>query len=286
MRILVTGSEGQLGRELQRALRGHVVKATDLRSELGFIDITDYRQTLATVEAFGPDVVIHAAAMTNVDGCERDPDAAYAVNGMGTQNVALACQRAGAALVYISTDYVFDGEKGEPYLEFDPTNPVSAYGRSKLAGEQCLQTLMTRFYIVRTAWLYSSHASNFVKWALKVSAEQSEMLGVVDQTGSPTHAGDLAEGIAQLIEHGRYGVYHLTNEGSCSRYEFLCRILEYADRDVRVSKVTTEELLSRHPMPARRPANSTLRNFFASRSMGITLRPWEVALRDLVCTLR
>jgi len=285
VRIIITGANGQLGRELQRVLADHVLLATDLGPATAAMDICDYRTTLETVSEFRPDVVIHAAANTNVDGCERDPDKAFEVNALGTQNVALACQHVGAAMVYISTDYVFDGEKGEPYLELDPPNPVSAYGRSKLAGEQYVKMLLTRFYIVRTAWLYSQHGSNFVKWALKASQEQAQLVGVVDQVGSPTNAADLAHSIARLIEHERYGIYHFTNEGSCSRYDLLVRILELAGRPTFVLPMTTPEFLSRYPLPARRPANSTLRNFSAARSLGITLRHWDEALQELMCSL-
>lgn len=286
MRILITGADGQLGRELRRTLHEHDILATDLRPGLVAMDICDYDSTLSTISEFRPDLVIHAAAHTNVDGCERDPDSAYAVNALGTQNVALACLRNGAAMLYVSTDYVFDGEKGSPYLEFDPTNPVSAYGRSKLAGEESVTSLLQRYYIVRTAWLYSRHGSNFVKWALQASSKQAELMGVVDQIGSPTNAADLAEAIGRLVQTKRYGVYHFTNEGSCSRYEFLCRILELSGQQARVTPVDTPQFLARYPLPARRPANSTLRNFCASRSLGIRLRPWEEALQELLCSLR
>jgi dTDP-4-dehydrorhamnose reductase len=287
VRVLTTGCEGQLGRELRRALQDEMLQGTDLRTDSGLVmDITSYESTVSTIAEFEPEVVIHAAAYTNVDGCERDPETAYQVNGLGTQNVALACQRIGCAMVYVSTDYVFDGDKGEPYYEFDRTNPVSAYGRSKLAGEQYVQTLTNKFYIVRTAWLYSAHGSNFIKWALKSAREQPEIMGVTDQVGSPTHAADLADGIAQMIRRERYGIYHLTNEGSCSRYELLLRILDFAGLKARVAPVTTPELLAKFSLPAKRPANAALRNFCASRSMGITLRPWDDALKELVCSLR
>ncbi len=269
MRLVITGALGQLGRSLQEAL-----KAQDpLLIDLPEYDVTELN-IVGTIEDFQPDLVIHAAAMTDVDGCELNPDAAYKVNALGTQNVALACQRRDTPLLYVSTDYVFDGTKGEPYVEFDEPNPISVYGRSKLAGELFVRDLLTRFYVVRTAWLYGRGGNNFVTKILELAEEREELSVVTNEIGSPTYAPDLAEAIARLIEYPLYGIYHLVNEGSCSRYEFAQRILELAGN-------------SRFPLhPAetyeratRVPANAALRNFCAATQLGITLRPWEEALR-------
>jgi dTDP-4-dehydrorhamnose reductase len=269
MRLAITGALGQLGRNLQEALQEH---------DLFLIDLPEYDVTdvgiISTIADFEPELVIHAAAMTDVDGCELDPDAAYKVNALGTKNVALACQRCDAPLLYLSTDYVFDGTKEEPYLEFDEPNPTSAYARSKLAGEDFVRHLLNRFYIVRTAWLYGQGGNNFVNKILELSQERSELSIVTSEVGSPTYAPDLAEAIARLIEHPLYGIYHLVNEGSCSRYEFAHRILELAGKsDFPVYPVETYE------RPAKVPQHSVLRNFCAATQLGITLRPWEEALR-------
>jgi len=270
MRIVITGAEGQLGRSLQNVLVGH---------EILLVDLPEYDVAqpgiMGTIEGYQPDVVIHAGALTDVDACELDPDAAYMVNALGTRNVAVACQRCDAPMVYISTDYVFDGAKGEPYLEFEEPNPINVYGRSKLAGELLVRDLLSRFYVVRTAWLYAQGGNNFVAKILALAGEREELSVVTTEVGSPTYAPDLAEAIVRLIEYPLYGIYHLVNEGSCSRYEFASKILELAGKSG----------FPLHPAqtydrPTRVPANSTLRNFCAATQLGIRLRPWEEALRS------
>ncbi|MCL4458492.1 MAG: dTDP-4-dehydrorhamnose reductase [Chloroflexi bacterium] len=280
MRIFITGSRGQLGVDLQKVLETQTLGLADLPD----LDITDYEATLRAIEEFAPDVIIHAAALTNVDGCELDPDTAYRVNGLGTQSVALAAHQVGAAMVYISTDYVFDGKKGEPYLEFDEPNPINMYGKSKLAGERYVQMLLDRFYIVRTAWLYSATGRNFVKTIMHLAEQQEEILAVTDESGSPTYARDLALALAKLIERPLYGLYHLTNEGRCSRYEYISKILGLIKKKVRLVPMTTAEYIKKYPLPAARPTCSELRNFCAATALGITMRPWEEALEDFLCS--
>jgi dTDP-4-dehydrorhamnose reductase len=269
VRIAITGALGQLGRSLQEVLKGHDLFLIDLPEH----DITDLG-IISAIAGSQPDLVIHTAAMTDVDGCELDPDAAYEVNALGTRNVALACQRCQVPLVHISTDYVFDGTKEEPYLEFDEPNPTSVYGRSKLAGEVVVRDLLDRFYIVRTAWLYGHGGSNFVKKVMELADERDELSVVTSEVGSPTYAMDLAEAIARLVEHPIYGVYHLVNEGSCSRYEFAARILTLAGKsDYPLRPIESYE------RPARVPPHAILRNFCAATQLGITMRHWEDALR-------
>ena len=269
MRIVVTGAEGQLGRSLQRVLSGSDLFLVDLPEH----DVTE-RRIAGTIAEFQPDLVVHAAAMTDVEGCELDPDSAFKVNALGTRNVADACRLCDAALLYVSTDYVFDGTKGEPYLELDEPNPVCVYGRSKLAGEILVRELLTRYYIVRTAWLYGQGGLNFVTKILELAAHRDQLSVVTTEVGSPTYAADLAAAIARLIEHPLYGTYHLVNEGSCSRFEFAERILEFAGKSrPALYGVQHYERL------ATVPANAALRNFSASTQLGITLRPWQEALR-------
>jgi dTDP-4-dehydrorhamnose reductase len=269
MRLAITGAWGQLGRSLQEALKGHELFLIDLPEH----DVTD-TGIISAIAGFQPDLVIHTAAMTDVDGCEVHPDRAYEVNGLGTRNVALGCQHCGAPLLHISTDYVFDGTKEEPYLEFDEPNPISVYGRSKRAGELLVRDLLNRFYIVRTAWLYSQGGNNFVNRILQLAEERDELSVVSTEVGSPTYAPDLAEAITRLIQHPLYGTYHLVNEGSCSRYDFARKILELAGKgDFPLHPAETYE------RPAKVPANAVLRNFCAASQLGITLRPWEEALR-------
>ena len=269
MRIVVTGAEGQLGRSLQQALSG---------SDLFLVDLPEHdvaeRRIAGTIAESQPDLVVHAAAMTDVDGCERDPDSAFRVNALGTRNVAEACRLCDATLLYVSTDFVFDGTKGEPYLESDEPNPVCVYGKSKLAGELHVRELLTRYYIVRTAWLYGQGGRNFVTKILELAAHRDELSVVTTEVGSPTYAPDLAAAIARLIEYPLYGTYHLVNEGSCSRFELAESILELAGRSrVALHGVQHYERL------ATVPANAVLRNSSASTQLGITLRPWQEALR-------
>lgn len=269
MRLAITGAKGQLGRSLQESLQDN---------ELLLIDLPEYDVTdLATIEdvvEFEPELVVHGAAMTDVDGCERDPETAYKVNALGTRNVALACQRSGAAMLYVSTDYVFDGTSHEPYLEYDEPNPISVYARSKLAGEECVRDLLNRFYIVRTGWLYGHDGNNFVEKVLELAEREKELSVVTNEFGSPTYARDLAEAIARLIQRGVYGTYHLVNEGFCSRYELAVTVLALAGKEGVFVRPTRTYARS-----ARVPRRALLRNFSAATQLGIVLRPWEEALR-------
>jgi dTDP-4-dehydrorhamnose reductase len=282
MRVLVTGARGQLGTALGKALEGHEVLALGHSDA----DVSDYLAIRRAVDDYLPDAVIHAAAMTDVDGCERDPDAAYRANALGTQNVALACARTGSDLVVVSTDYVFDGTKGQPYLEFDEPSPLGVYGRSKLAGERLALALNPRTYVVRTSWLFARQTRNFVNTMLRLSSVREELSVVVDEVGSPTYAPDLAAAIARLIESGRFGLYHLANEGGCSRFELAREALSVAGRQTRVLPTTAEEYAKLNPAAARRPADSRLRNLAASSSLGISLRPWKEALAEMLLPTR
>lgn len=277
MKIAITGSEGQLGSALVNALRyKHTIVPLPHRE----FDIAD-RANIAHLASFKPELVIQAAAMTNVDGATRDPALAFRINAFGTQNVSLACQRCNAALLYVSTNEVFDGKKDAPYLEHDAANPINVYGKSKLAGEWYAQHLLEKFYIVRTAWLYGKGGGKFpdkiLAAAKHVSAgELPTALPVVrDEVGSPTYVPDLVNAIARLIETGQYGIYHLTNAGSCSRYEWAVEILRMANV-TRPVRPTTRAEYSRASTP---PANGALENFAAATMLDIKLPSWEEGLR-------
>jgi dTDP-4-dehydrorhamnose reductase len=277
MRIFVTGASGQVGREMSGAFTGHDIIAGQ-RPEF---ELTDERSVRLAIEAARPDLVVHPGAYTDVDGCERDPERAYRTNALGTRYVALAARDAGAELVVVSTDYVFDGRKGQPYVEWDAPNPLSVYGRSKLAGEWEAQTLHSRCYVVRTSWVYSPQGRNFVNTMLRLAAERPVVTVVDDEWGGPTLAGDLAAAISQLVRRSVYGVYHLANAGSCSRYQLAARAIARAGLLTPVQAIGTAEFLAQHPLPARRPANSTLANL-AGAALGITLRPWWEALEGFL----
>ena len=283
MRIAITGAGGQLGKELIEVLG----RGTDevLALESRDLDVTDGEEVVKTLVAARPDVVIHAAAFTNVDACEAEPEKAYLVNALGARNVAVACGRIdaaqgepGAAMVYVSTDFVFDGEKQEPYREFDEARPLSVYGKSKLAGEKYVASLLPRHYIIRTSWLYGRHGRNFVKTVLELAAHQPELRIVSDQVGSPTYARDLAEVIARLIRTPFCGVYQVSNSGSCSWFEFAGAILRLAGLadDVPVRAITSDEL----GRPARRPAFSVMSHLALEATLGVRMRSWQEALAE------
>ena len=270
MRIFVTGCKGQLGKSLHPLLEGDVLCGADLPE----YDITDPLAIRKVIVDFAPDVVIHAGAFTNVDACEADPDTAYRVNALGTHNVALACLQCGAEMVHISTNEVFDGTKNAPYLEFDAPNPINTYAKTKWAGEQCVHRFLHRYYIVRTAWLYARGGNNFVEKIIRAADERGELSVVHDEFGSPTYAPDLAEAIVKLIGTHHYGVYHFTNEGVCSRYDWAVRILQLTGREHVPAKPIPASEWKRASTP---PRYAPLRNFCGA-ALGITLRPWQDAL--------
>jgi dTDP-4-dehydrorhamnose reductase len=274
MRIIITGAKGQLGVELMNVLsHTNPVLGMDLADH----DIT-HPLYIDYICKFSPNLIIHSAAFTDVDGCETDPQQAYLVNAIGTRNVALACQKSKCAMVYISTDYVFDGKKKEPYHEFDQPNPLSVYGRSKLAGEQYVQTLLDHFYIVRTSWLYGPSGKNFVKTILNLAEKEDRLRVIKDQKGSPTYAPDLALALAHIIREPYYGVYHVTNQGSVSWHGFAKEILRLRGIDKKVEAITTKEF----GRPAPRPANSVLQNYILELTGLYQMRPWQEALEEFL----
>ncbi|NIM03329.1 dTDP-4-dehydrorhamnose reductase [bacterium] len=299
MRIMISGACGMLGRDLVEVLsEGHELYLLDVvkfpsslssRFSTLTVDITDSAKTYAEVTKMNPDIVIHTAAYTDVDGCETDRDKAFRVNALGTRNIAVACQRFDTELLYLSTDYVFDGEKGEPYLEFDKPNPQSIYGKSKYWGELYIESLLNRFYIVRSSWLFGKNGKNFVTTILNLAKQEKEIEVVNDQIGSPTYTKDLARAIAQLIggegkdsitRASLYGIWHITNSGQCSWYEFAGEILQ--NSDVRLKPITSEKL----NRPAKRPRFSVLENSVRKLQGWKSLRHWKEALEDYLKEIR
>jgi dTDP-4-dehydrorhamnose reductase len=326
MRVMVTGAQGMLGRELAARLAqppaAHEVTAVDIAD----FDITDFAATAAAIAAAAPDLVCHCAAYTDVDGCEREPERAFRVNAQGAWNVAAALRpirqaqslprvcrggkhahgdagsQAGADMLYISTDFVFDGEKGAPYTECDEPRPLGVYGLSKLAGERHVRELVRRHFIVRTAWLFAPHGRNFVRAILrkarelsgcaKAAADRPMLRVVADQVGSPTSAADLADAIVRhLVDlpaeasakagSRLYGTYHITNAGSCSWAEFAAEILRLAGSPVAVEPIASSEW----PSPTRRPAYSALRRLSLEMQGRDDLRPWQEALAEVVARI-
>lgn len=280
MKVLVVGAQGMLAHDVVPVLgqAGHQVVACDIRAaaEAGIraLDITHLDEIRVLLREIRPDVVVNCAAYTNVDAAESDEDAAYRINALGPWNLAIACQEQGAALMHVSTDYVFDGLKGGSYDEYDRPNPQGVYGRSKLAGELHIQQVMSRFYIVRTAWLYGHGGKNFVETILNAAKERPELRVVDDQWGCPTWARELARVMVDVIETERFGLYHATGQGECTWWGFASQILQSAGLATPVLTQTTEEL----NRPAPRPRYSVMRNR-ALEMTGIALMPdWRDSL--------
>jgi len=271
MKIALTGSDGMLGHDIQKAFSDvELIPFT-----LADFDITDLDRTVRAVKQAGPDLLIHPAAYTDVDGCEKDPELALRVNGTGTRNVTMACEEAGCPIIYISTDYVFDGNGSVPYNEWDATDPVNQYGLSKLLGERFVESLTNKFYIVRTSWLYGRNGKNFVDTISRLLSEKDEISVVNDQVGSPTYTYDLALKLRELAGRG-YGTYHITNSGHCSWHGFAEEIAKIRKSSARVRPVTSEEF----KRPAKRPSYSVLGSTMLKLEGIEPARHWKEALRE------
>lgn len=245
MRVLVAGADGQVGHAVVAALAGHDV----LAASHGELDIAHREQVEQVVAAYGPDAVVNCAAITDVDGCERDPERAYTVNALGVRHVAVAADRLGAHVVHVSTDYVFDGEAGRPYTEWDEVGPLSVYGSSKLGGEREVAAHARSWAIARTSWVFGQRGADFVHHALHAETGHGF---VDDQTSSPTYSVDLAGVLTRLVLERRAGLYHVTNQGSCTRYELARDVLELAGRDPSALKsISAADLDRRAPRPKR-----------------------------------
>lgn len=271
-KVLVTGAGGMLAADLVPVLRAAMHDVVPCGRDR--LDVLDAQQARAVLLAERPQVVVHCAAYTNVDGAEADPQGALAVNRDGARHVAEACKAVGAAMVYVSTDYVFDGRARMPYRVDDPPNPLGVYGRSKLEGELAVRKALAEHFIVRTSWLYGHGGKNFVDTMRKLGRERPELAVVDDQVGSPTWTRDLAEAIGDLIETTRYGVYHVTGRGTCSWYGLTRKILELEGLATPVHPITTAEL----GRPAPRPLYSVL-DTSKLEEVGIEPLPrWEDSL--------
>jgi dTDP-4-dehydrorhamnose reductase len=279
MKVMVVGSRGMLGTDLMEALASHHLLGLDLPE----MDITDARQCLEGVMAFRPDVIVDAAAMTNVDSCESHEEEALRVNGQGTGNLAAAAGTAGALMVYYSTDYIFDGTKTDGYQEEDAPNPLSVYGKSKLRGEEFVRSLCTEHLILRTSWLFGRNGKNFIRTIVGIARQGQPLRVVDDQRGSPTYTRDLAARTLAMVAAGCSGTYHVTNSGSCSWYELALRSVEWAAvPGARVVPVKTHEF----PRPAPRPACSILIHARLAREGFPPMRPWQEAVRDYITSTK
>ena len=281
-RILVIGAKGMLGRDLVEVLRassGDEVIGWDIDE----IDIRVEKDTVAKIDRVRPDIVVNVAAYTNVDECESQAEKAFAVNAEGMRHVALGAVKCGAKVVYTSTDYVFDGQKGSPYVEDDLPHPLNVYGRSKLQGERYVQELTDDGVIVRTQWLFGKHGNNFVASVLRQAGEKKEFSIVDDQVGSPTYTVDLAKALSALLQRGAKGIFHATNSNTCTWFEFGRSVLEFSGiSGVSVLPISSAALNRR----AVRPPYSGLSCQKLKQVTGMTLRPWSEALKEYLNSLR
>lgn len=287
MKYLITGAGGQLGFDVRRELLKRGVAQEDIAAPSSKeLDITDANTVENYVKNFQPNVIIHSAAYTNVDGAEENQEICEKVNVEGTKNLLHAAEKAEVKIIYISTDYVFDGENPEPYDVDDETNPQSVYGQTKLAGEKIVRDYPKHF-IVRTAWVFGVNGRNFIKTMLKVANGREEVSVVDDQIGSPTYTVDLAKFLVDLSESDKYGTYHATNEGFCSWAEFTEEIYKDADLDTRVKKVSTEEYaeIAGHPQ-AKRPHYSKLNKKKIEQNGFERLPSWQDAVKRYITELK
>lgn len=270
MKLLVTGAGGMLGQALAACLQARGHEVVNLPKEQ--LDVTHYDQCLQVIEEESPDLIIHCAAFTKVDQAESEPGLAYHINGYGTENLAVACNIFETPMLYFSSDYVFDGEQNQPYNPWDATRPLSVYGKSKLAGEKAVQRHLSRFYIVRTSWLYGPNGKNFVDTILSMTDNGKPLRVVSDQFGTPTCTLSLSETVADLIMTGRWGIYHGTDDGVTSWYEFAREIVR--NKSVDVIPIETKDM----PRPATRPKYSVLDKTTLINTIGRELPPWQESL--------
>lgn len=292
MKALITGVKGQLGNELISIInsgKSEIGEVSDsiksievIAMDIDKLDITDIVAVKKVMNEINPDVVINCAAYTNVDLCETDSDMAFKVNAIGPRNLAIAAEEIGAKLVQVSTDYVFSGTGENPFKEYDIASPYSVYGKTKLVGEQFVNQFSSKYFIVRTAWLYGYVGNNFVYTIMKLAKERDSINVVNDQIGNPTNANDLAHHILKLINTEEYGVYHCTAQGECSWYDFAKEIVKLAEIDCVVNPCTSEEFVR----PAKRPEYSSLDNMMLRCAVGDEMRSWKLGLETFMNNIK
>lgn len=283
-KIIVTGCNGQLGRAFNKVMAGSGEYEL-VNTDVAELDITDIDKVMALAREVKPYAVLNCAAHTNVNGCETDRDNAFMINAIGARNLSIAAQETGAKMIQISTDYVFSGNTGRRYREFDQVDPMSAYGSTKLQGENFVKDFSSRYFILRTAWLYGE-GNNFVKTMLRLSETNETVQVVHDQFGTPTYAMELAKAVAYLLPTENYGIFHATCEGECSWADFAREIFRLAGKSTVVEGITTEEYDKKFPGQAQRPMYSVLDNYMFDRTTDFKFAAWETAIAEYVKTLQ
>ncbi|MCS7258931.1 MAG: dTDP-4-dehydrorhamnose reductase [candidate division WOR-3 bacterium] len=279
MKVLVTGAYGMLGRDFCYLLKnqGFSIWEWDLPDH----DITNVNKIISDIVDLKPDIVCHLAAYTDVDNAEKETGRAFMVNVQGTWAIANACFQIDIPLLFISSDYVFDGTKNTPYDENDQANPINYYGKTKYLGEEVIRSHLNKYFIVRTSWLFGKHGRNFVRTIIDLSCKRDKISVVNDQIGSPTYTKDLSEALLNLLTSTHYGIYHITNSGACSWYEFANEIKRLAQLSVEILPISSADL----NRLAKRPAYSVLDNKRYKKQFGKTLRPWQEALKTFLSEL-
>lgn len=277
MVVLVTGANGQLGQAILYIAKNYLnlnfvfCNSTDL-------DISNKENCQAVFHKIKPDFCINAAAYTAVDKAESEKDKAELINVIGAKNLAETCKEFNTKLIHISTDFVFDGSNDKPYSENQIPNPKGVYGQTKLDGEKAIQHVFSNYYIIRTSWVYSQFGNNFMKTMLRLASERTSLSVVNDQIGTPTNAVDLAEALIQIVlNNTQYGIYHFSNEGQCSWYDFAKKIFEINNVSIDLSAIPTEQF----PTPAQRPKYSVLDKSKIKSTFGITIKTWEESLKSI-----
>lgn len=274
MRVLITGAKGMLGSDLVKVFKQSSYEV--IPCDINDFDITDITSTIKHIKDNKPDIILHPAAYTDVDACEVNEELAYKVNALGARNVAVACKELDIPMVYYSTDYIFDGTNSQGYKEFDQPGPLNAYGRTKLAGERFVQQILDKFYVIRISWLCGHNGKNFIKTILRIARENKELTIVNDQTGSPTFTLDVAKATLQLVQKPTYGIYHITNSGYCTWFQFAKEICEFAGLNANIKPITTKEF----NRPALRPEYSILNNYHWKLEGYHPLKSYKEALEE------
>ena len=282
-KIIITGCNGQLGRAINKVLAGNDEYSL-INTDVPELDITDIDKVMGLARETKPYAIINCAAQTNVNGCETDYDTAFRINAIGPRNLSIAAQETGAKMFQVSTDYVFAGNTGKHYKEFDPVNPMSAYGRTKLQGELFVKEFSDRYFTLRTAWMYGE-GKNFVKTMLLLSEKSDQVQVVNDQFGTPTYSMELAKAIAYLLPTENYGTFHATCEGECSWADFAKEIFRLAGKSTGVEGISTAEYDAKFPGQANRPAYSVLDNYMFDMTSTFKFAPWEAAIAEYMKTL-
>lgn len=276
MRVLVTGSEGQLGQDVILSLKNQGIDF--LGADKDTMDITDSNKVHQVFKSYQPDVVVHCAAYTAVDQAEKDKEVCYAINVLGTKNLALSCKEFKAKMVYISTDYVFDGEGEDPFKVTDQPDPINYYGQTKYEGELEVKNALSAYFILRISWVFGLYGNNFVKTMLRLGKIKDEISVVSDQMGSPTYTSDVAQMILNMIKTDDFGTYHQTNQGICSWAEFATAIFKKEGIDCKVNPILTKD----YPTAAKRPLNSRLETKSTFELFDLEQRTWEIALDEFL----